>query len=130
VFVLSVALAVETWRRRQLPVVVGYIATHLAGQAVRLAMGRTSFEAIEIPAASLGLLLTATVVLADADLSAPPAVLAGLGVAAGVLDVVLRDVAVPYAPVLAVMIVTTAIAGARIWRGPSVARRDAVGDAR
>ena len=118
VFLLAGILGVAVWHRGQLPVVVGFVVAHLGGQALRLLADRTSFEAVEIPATSLGLLLVATVLLADADLRGAREVLVVVGVASGVLDVILRDRAVPYAPIVAIVVVSTLVGAWEAWRGP------------
>jgi len=118
VFLLAGILGVAVWHRGQLPVVVGFVVAHLGGQALRLLADRTSFEAVEIPATSLGLLLVATVLLADADLRGAREVLVVVGVASGVLDVILRDRAVPYAPIVAIVVVSTLAGAWEAWRGP------------
>jgi hypothetical protein len=110
-FLAAAALALGVWRSDRLPVVAGFFATHLGLQGLRLLVGQTSLEAVEIPAASLGLFLLATVVLADPQLTpagAVPAVLVG-GLAGG-LDVALRALGTPYAPLLAVTITLAAAA--------------------
>ncbi len=115
-FLAAVALALGVWRSGRLPVVAGFFAAHLGLQGLRLLVGQTSLEAVEIPAASLGLVLLATVVLADPQLTpagAVPAVL--VGGLAGALDVVLRALGTPYAPLLAVAI---AVAVAAPFRSP------------
>jgi hypothetical protein len=104
-FLAAAALAVGVWWSGCLPVVVGFFAAHLALQGLRLLAGQTSLEAVEIPAASLGLFLLATVVLADPRLTPASAVPAALvGGLAGGLDVALRALGTPYAPLLAVTI--------------------------
>jgi hypothetical protein len=104
-FLVAAALALGVWRSGRLPVVAGFFAAHLALQALRLLTGQTSLEAVEIPAASLGLLLLATVVLADPYLTPPRAVPAALvGALAGGFDVAFRALGIPYAPLLAVTI--------------------------
>jgi len=117
-FLLTVVLSVAVWRRGQLPLAMGFLAAHLGGQALRLLAGRTSFEAVEIPAASLGLLLLAAVVLADPNLRAPWPLLAAIGVAAGTLDVILRDRGVAYAPVVAIVGVTILVGAWHAAFGP------------
>src|SRR6266540_5755983 len=115
-FLAAAALALGVWRSGRLPVVAGFFAAHLGLQGLRLLVGQTSLEAVEIPAASLGLVLLATVVLADPQLTpagAVPAVL--VGGLAGALDVVLRALGTPYAPLLAV---TIAVAVAAPFRSP------------
>jgi hypothetical protein len=102
-FLAAAALTLGVWRSGRLPVVAGFFAAHLGLQALRLLAGQTSVEAVEIPATSLGLFLLATVVLADPQRtpgSAVPAVL--VGALAGGIDVALRALGVPYAPLLAV----------------------------
>jgi hypothetical protein len=104
-FLSAAALALGVWRSGRLAVVAGFFAAHLGLQGLRLLVGQTSLEAVEIPAASLGLLLLATVVLADPQLTPAGAVPAALvGALAGGLDVALRALGTPYAPLLAVMI--------------------------
>jgi hypothetical protein len=111
VFLVAAALTLGVWRVGRLPVVVGFFAAHLGLQGLRLVVGQTSLEAIEIPATSLGLFLLATVVLADPDLTPARAVPAALvGVLAGGLDVALRALGTPYAPLLAVTITLAATA--------------------
>jgi hypothetical protein len=104
-FLAAAALAVGVWRSGRLPVVAGFVAAQLGLQGLRLAAGQTSLEAVEIPAGSLGLFLLATVVLADPDLTPASAVPAAVvGLLAGGLDVALRALGRPYAPLLAVTI--------------------------
>jgi hypothetical protein len=104
-FLSAAALALGVWRSGRLPVVAGFFAVHLGLQALRLLAGQTSLEAVEIPATSLGLFLLATVVLADPQLTPARAVPAALvGALAGGLDVALRALGTPYAPLLAVTI--------------------------
>ncbi len=104
-FLTAAALALGVWRSDRLPVVAGFFAAHLGLQALRLLAGQTSLEAVEIPAASLGLFLLATVVLADPQLTPDGAIPAALvGALAGGLDVALRALGTPYAPLLAVTI--------------------------
>ena len=104
-FLAASALALGAWRWGRLPVVAGFFAAHLGLQAVRLLAGQTSVEAVEIPAASLGLFLLATVVLADPQRTPSSAVPAALvGALAGGIDVALRALGMPYAPLLAVAI--------------------------
>ena len=107
-FLAALALALGVRRSGRLPVVAGFFAAHLGLQGLRLLVGQTSLEAVEIPAASLGLFLLATVVLADPQLTPGGAVPAALvGGLAGGLDVALRALGTPYAPLLAI---TTALA--------------------
>ena len=104
-FLAAAALTLGVWRSGRLPVVAGFYAAHLSLQAMRLLAGQTSLEAIEIPATSLGLFLLATVVLADPQLTPASAVAAALvGALAGGLDVALRGLGIPYAPLLAVTV--------------------------
>jgi hypothetical protein len=110
-FLAATALAVGVWRSGRLPVVAGFFCAHLGLQGLRLLAGQTSLEAVEIPAASLGLFLLATVVLADPRL-APAGVVPGalVGGLAGGIDVALRALGIPYAPLLAVTIALTVTA--------------------
>jgi hypothetical protein len=104
-FLAAAVLAVGVWRSGRLPVLVGFFTAELGLQALRLLAGQTSLEAVEIPATSLGLFLLATVVLADPRLTPSRAVPATLvGGLAGGLDVALRALGTPYAPLLAVTI--------------------------
>jgi hypothetical protein len=104
-FLAAAALAVGVWRSGRLPVVVGFFTAELGLQTLRLLAGQTSLEAVEIPATSLGLFLLAAVVLADPQLTPSRAVPAALvGGLAGGIDVVLRALGTPYAPLLAVTI--------------------------
>jgi hypothetical protein len=104
-FLAAAALSLGVWRSGRLPVVVGFFAAHLGLQALRLLAGQTSVEAVEVPAASLGLFLLATVVLADPRYTPGSAVPAALvGALAGGIDVTLRALGMPYAPMLAVAI--------------------------
>jgi len=104
-FLAAAALAVGVWRLGRLPVVVGFFTAELGLQALRLLAGQTSLEAVEIPATSLGLFLLATVVLADPQLTPSRAVPAALvGGLAGGIDIALRALGTPYAPLLAVTI--------------------------
>jgi hypothetical protein len=110
-FLVAAALTLGVWRSDRLPVVAGFFAAHLGLQGLRLLVGQTSLEAIEVPATSLGLFLLATVVLADPQLTPASAVPAALvGVLAGGLDVTLRALGTPYAPLLAVTITLAATA--------------------
>jgi hypothetical protein len=103
--------------------VAGFFAAHVGLQGVGLLAGQTSLEAVEIPAASLGLFLLATVVLADPDLTPARAIPAALvGVLAGGLDVALRALGTPYAPLLAV---TIALAVTAPFRSTPPFRHDA-----
>jgi hypothetical protein len=105
VFLAAAVLALGVWRSGRLPVVVGFFTAELGLQALRLLVGQTSLEAVEIPATSLGLFLLATVVLADPQLTPSRAVPAALvGGLAGGIDVGLRALGTPYAPLLAVTI--------------------------
>jgi hypothetical protein len=104
-FLAAAAVTLGVWWSGRLPVVAGFFAAHLGLQGLRLVAGQTSLEAVEIPAASLGLFLLATVVLADPRLTPFGAVPAALvGALAGGLDVALRALGTPYAPLLAVAI--------------------------
>jgi hypothetical protein len=104
-FLAAAVLALGVWRSGRLPVVVGFFTAELGLQALRLLAGQTSLEAVEIPATSLGLFLLATVVLADPQLTPSRAVPAALvGALAGGIDVALRALGTPYAPLLAVTI--------------------------
>jgi len=104
-FLVAAALTLGVWSVGRLPVVAGFFAAHLGLQGLRLLAGQTSPEAVEIPATSLGLFLLATVVLADPQLTPARAVPAALvGALAGGLDVALRALGTPYAPLLAVTI--------------------------
>lgn len=100
---LATGLALAIRPTGGLPAAVAFLAAHLAFQGLRLLAGRTSLEAVEVPGASLGLFLVATVVVADPDVTIGrlrPSVAAGL--LAGALDVVLRDQGVPYPALLGV----------------------------
>jgi hypothetical protein len=106
-FLAAAAVTMGVWRSGRLPVVAGFFAAHLGLQALRLLAGQTSVEAVEIPAASLGLFLLATVVLADPQRtpgSAVPVPAVLVGALAGGVDVALRALGMPYAPLLAVAI--------------------------
>jgi hypothetical protein len=104
-FLAAAAVTLGVWSSGRLPVVAGFFAAHLGLQGLRLVAGQTSLEAVEVPAASLGLFLLATVVLADPRLTPSGAVPATLvGALAGGLDVALRALGTPYAPLLAVAI--------------------------
>jgi len=104
-FLAAVALAVGVWRSGRLPVVAGFFCAQLGLQGLRLLAGQTSLEAVEIPAASLGLFLLATVVLADPRL-APAGIVPGalVGGLAGGIDVALRAFGIPYTPLLEITI--------------------------
>jgi hypothetical protein len=122
-FLVAAALVLGVWSVGRLPVVAGFFAAHLGLQGVGLLAGQTSLEAVEIPAASLGLFLLATVVLADPDLTPARAIPAALvGVLAGGLDVALRALGTPYAPLLAV---TIALAVTAPFRSTPPFRHDA-----
>jgi len=104
-FLAAAVLVFGVWRTGRLPVVVGFFTAELGLQALRLLAGQTSLEAIEIPATSLGLFLLTTVVLADPQLTPTSVVPAALvGALAGGIDVALRALGTPYAPLLAVTI--------------------------
>jgi hypothetical protein len=104
-FLAAAAVTLGVWRSGRLPVVAGFFAAHLGLQGLRLVARQTSLQAVEIPAASLGLFLLATVVLADPRLTPSGTVPAALvGALAGGLDVALRALGTPYAPLLAVAI--------------------------
>jgi hypothetical protein len=108
-FLAAAALAVAARGSGRLPVVVGFFAAHLGLQGLRLLAGQTSVEAVEVPATSLGLFLLATVVLADPRRTphgAAPAAL--VGALAGGIDVTLRALGVPYAPLLATSVALAA----------------------
>ena len=108
-FLGAAMLALGVWRLGRLPVVAGFFTAELGLQALRLLAGQTSLEAVEIPVTSLGLFLLATVVLADPQLTPSRAVPAALvGGLAGGLDVALRALGTPYAPLLAVTIALAA----------------------
>jgi hypothetical protein len=114
-FLVAAALTLGVWSVGRLPVVAGFFAAHLGLQGLRLVAGQTSLEAVEIPAASLGLFLLATVVLADPDLTPASAVPAAVvGLLAGGLDVALRALGTPYAPLLAVTIALAVTAPFRL----------------
>jgi hypothetical protein len=122
-FLVAAALTLGVWWVGRLPVVVGFFAAHLGLQGLRLLAGQTSLEAIEVPAASLGLFLLATVVLADPDLTPASAVPAALvGALAGGLDVALRALGTPYAPLL---VVTITLAATAPFRSTPPFRHDA-----
>ncbi len=124
-FLAAMALVVGVWRAGRLPVVVGFVVAQLGLQGLRLLAGQTSVEAVEIPAASLGLFLLATVVLADPQLApaggVPAALVGGL---AGGIDVALRALGIPYAPLLAVTIALAVTAPLRPI-GPHMTRDEA-----
>jgi hypothetical protein len=124
-FLAATALTVAVWRAGRLPVVVGFFVAQLGLQGLRLLAGQTSVEAVEIPAASLGLFLLATAVLADPQLApaggVPGAVVGGL---AGGIDVALRALGIPYAPLLAVAIALAVTAPFRPV-GPDAVREEA-----
>lgn len=110
-FVTGGVLAVVSWQRGRLPCVVAFYAGHLGLQALRVALGRTSIEAVEIPAASIGLVLLATFALVGegAPRGIAAVVCSAIG---GTLDVALRDLGLPYAGVASV---TAASALASAW---------------
>jgi hypothetical protein len=124
-FLAATALAVGVWGAGRLPVVAGFFVAHLGLQGLRLLAGQTSVEAVEIPAASLGLFLLATVVLADPQLAPAEGVRGALvGGLAGGIDVTLRALGIPYAPLLAVTI-TLAVTAPFRPGGPDAAREEA-----
>jgi hypothetical protein len=124
-FLAAMALTVGVWRAGRLPVVAGFFVAHLGLQGLRLLAGQTSVEAVEIPAASLGLFLLATVVLADPQLTPADGVRAALvGGLAGGIDVALRALGIPYAPLLAVTIALAVTAPFRPV-GPDATREEA-----
>lgn len=117
--VLAAGLALAVRPTGGLPPAVAFLAAHLVFQAVRLLAGRTSFEAVEVPGASLGLFLVATVVLADPDVTAGrlrPSVAAGL--LAGGLDVLLRDQGIPYPALLGVALGVAVVGVVQLIGGP------------
>jgi hypothetical protein len=120
-FLAAMAVAVAVWRSGRLPVVGGFFVAHLGLQGLRLLAGQTSVEAVEIPAASLGLFLLATGVLADPQLAPAGGV---PGALAGGIDVALRALGIPYAPLLAVSITLAATAPFRPI-GPDATREEA-----
>lgn len=93
--ILAAALALVARSSGGLPAACAFLGAHLGLQGLRLLAGRTSLEAVEVPAASLGLFLVATVVVADPDLLRGRAGVA-VGLLAGALDVALRDAGAPY----------------------------------
>jgi hypothetical protein len=124
-FLAGTALAVGVWGAGRLPVVAGFFVAHLGLQGLRLLAGQTSVEAVEIPAASLGLFLLATVVLADPQLTPAEGVRGALvGGLAGGIDVALRALGIPYAPLLTVTI-TLAVTAPFRPGGPDAAREEA-----
>jgi hypothetical protein len=124
-FLAATAIVVGVWGAGRLPVVVGFFVAHLGLEGLRLLAGQTSVEAVEIPAASLGLFVLATVVLADPQLAPAGGVRGALvGGLAGGIDVALRALGVPYAPLLAVTIALAVTAPFRPG-GPDAAREGA-----
>jgi len=109
VFVIGLVLGWAAWQRGCLPLVAGFYLAYLAGQAVRMSAGLTSIEAVEIPTASLGLFLIVVVILADVEVPLSGARGAVVGISAGFTDVVLRHLAVPYSPLLAVAVTVAAL---------------------
>lgn len=99
-FVIAAAITASAWRAGRLPVLVAFLVAHLGAQALRLWAGRTSLEALEVPGFSLGLFLLAALTLASAPAVGRRLAVAG-AVGAGLLDVVLRDLGVAYAPLVA-----------------------------
>ena len=109
VFVAAGVLACSCWRWRGLSAVAGFYAAHLGGQMLRVWSGRTSVEAAEIPATSLGLFLLVLASFADA---AGQRRMAGVcvGLLAGAVDVALRDAGFAY-PAFAALALTIACFG-------------------
>lgn len=103
---LFAAAVLATLNLRQLAVVATFYSVHLAGQALRLLLGLTSLEAIEVPAASLGVFAIAALMLADSELRLPLRPWLGAAAAAGAIDVLMRQLELPYAPLVAVAVAT------------------------
>ncbi len=104
VLVAATTLAAAAWWTGRLPAVVGFFAAHLAVQALRVAVGATSVEAVEIPAASLGLFVVASIVLADPELMPRGRPAVAIGVLAGLLDGALHAASMPYSPLIAIAV--------------------------
>lgn len=101
--VLAAGLTLAARTGGGLPPAAAFLGTHLGLQALRVLAGRTSLEAVEVPAASLGLFLVAMVVVADPDVTAGRGTRGvAAGALAGALDVILRDRGVPYPSLLGV----------------------------
>lgn len=107
---LFVAAVLATLDLRQLLVVATFYGVHLTGQALRLLLDLTSLEAIEVPAASLGVFVIAALMVADADLRLPLRQWLWAAFAAGAIDVLMRQLELPYAPLVAVAAATGALA--------------------
>jgi len=107
-FVIGVVVATACWRAGILGPVAAFYVAHLGAQTYRILAGRTGLEAIEVPAASLGLFLIVTAALAGAPGFDGPAAVWGAAVA-GVADVILRDLGVAYAPLIAVAAVVAGV---------------------
>ncbi len=135
VFVIGTLVAGTCWRAGTLGPVAAFYVAHLGAQSYRILAGRTGLEAVEVPAASLGLFLIVTVALAGAPGFDGSTAVWG-AVVAGIADVTLRDLGVPYAPLIAVAAAVAAAGGvvtfSRRGRGESepVARLFASGAAR
>jgi|GEM_PF-3125243 len=130
-FVIGGVMATACWRAGILGPVAAFYVAHLGAQAYRLLAGRTGLEAVEVPAASLGLFLIVTVALAGAPEFDGVAAVWGAAVA-GVADVILRDLGVAYAPLIAVAAVVAGVAalatfGRRELGHPGSIKRSATG---
>lgn len=104
-FVTALALATAAWWSGKLPMVVAFLSVHITGQLLRIWTGHTTIPAVEVPATSLGLLLIAAVALADPERNERRYILIVTGILAGCLDVLFRQLAVPYPPIVAVVVV-------------------------
>lgn len=107
---LFAAAVLATLDLGQLLVVATFYSIHLAGQSLRLLLGLTSLQAIEVPAASLGVFVIAAFMLADRQLRLPFRVWLGVAAGAGAIDVFMRQLELPYAPLFAVAAATGVLA--------------------
>jgi hypothetical protein len=112
-FAIATAVTVAAWQSGRLPVVVAFLGAHLAAQVVRLALDRTSVEAIEVPGFSLGLFLLAALAVTGPAAAGARVAVAGAALA-GLVDVVLRDLDVAYAPLLALAFAGLVMAAVRV----------------
>ncbi len=107
---LFAAAVLATLNLGQLMVVATFYGVHLTGQALRMLLGLTSLEAIEVPAASLGVFVIAALMLADPELRLPIRQWLGAAGGAAAIDVLMRQLELPYAPLVAVATATAVLA--------------------
>jgi hypothetical protein len=111
VVLFGAAVTRTRWQDGTLASIVAFYLVEAALQAVRIAGGATSYEAVEIAFTSLGSFVLVAVALADPRLARGRG-RAGVSVAilAAATDVGLRQLAVPYSTTTAILIAST-IAG-------------------